>query len=90
MTKESDSTETAALERGTKVRLKQTTIGESLGIKPYALRGGEAVVSGSSIDSQGRVVYQVTILKNGRCRTVYRDDLVVHLKSNQKHYRKKQ
>jgi len=76
--------------RGARVKLKKTTIGESLGIKPYTKNGGEAVVNCHSVDSAGRVTYQVTLLRNGRARSVYREDLVVHQKSNQKHYRSRQ
>jgi hypothetical protein len=80
----------SALEKGARVHLKKTTLGESLGIKPYTIKGGEAVVNTHSVDSAGRITYQVTLLRNGRSRSVRREDLVVHQKSNQKHYRSKQ
>jgi hypothetical protein len=73
-----ESEELPVLPKGTKVRLKPTILGAALGIAPYKKKGGEAVVAGSSLDSSGRVVYQVSLTKCGRSRTVYRSDLVVH------------
>lgn len=64
---------------GTRVRLKMTTLGESLGIKPYRKRGGEAEIITARTDSKG-AVYQVELLRNGRMRTVRRSDLVVRRK----------
>ena len=78
MTTELEPSESVVLEKGTKVHLKQTTIGESLGIKAFNRKGGEATVSSSTIDSKGRVVYTVTLFRNGKSRAVYREDLIVH------------
>jgi len=61
-----------------KVHLKQMTIGESLGIKSFNKKGGEAVINSSTLDREGRVVYTVTLLRNGRSRAAYREDLIVH------------
>lgn len=69
---------------GTKVRIKPTTIGKSLGIRPRTRQGGEAVVSKGSIDEKGREIYTVTITKNGRSRVVHRSDLVVHRKQTRR------
>jgi hypothetical protein len=75
----SDGKKTKLLTPGTRVYLKTTTIGESLGIKPYRKNGGEAEVISASTDSKGEV-YQVRLLRNGKCRTVRRSDLTVHRK----------
>ena len=70
-----------SIEKGDKVRLKTTTIGASLGIKPYRKNGGEAVVT--SADPE-RNVYTVSLVRNNKQRTVRREDLVVHHKPKPK------
>jgi hypothetical protein len=77
-TTSAESKELQVLQKGTKVRLKPTILGAALGIAPYKKKGGEAVVIGSSIDSSGRVVYQISLTGSGRSRMVHRSDLVVH------------
>lgn len=62
------------------MNLKTTTIGESLGIKPFKKRGGEAEIVSSSITRNGEFVYTVRLLKSGRQRVVRREDLVVRRK----------
>lgn len=60
--------------------LKTTTIGESLGIKPFKKRGGEAEIVSRSTNRTGEFVYTVRLLKSGRQRVVRREDLVVRKK----------
>ena len=74
------------IEVGDKVRLKTTTLGESLGIRPYKKNGGEAVVT-SADEEKG--VYVVRLLRNDRQRTVRRADLVVHHKPKPKPTKKR-
>lgn len=76
MTEESSSSR-GSLPVGTRVYLKTTTIGESLGIKPYRKNGGEAVVTSVITEGSG-AVYYVRLLNNGKCRAVRRDSLTVH------------
>lgn len=73
----SSSQSSSDIEVGTRVRLKTTTIGESLGIKPFRKRGGEAKVVSIVEDSKG-FAYTVQLLTNGRVRTVRREHLVLH------------
>lgn len=60
--------------------LKTTEIGESLGIKPFKRRGGEAEIIGYTTNRHGVLVYTVRLLRNDRQRVAYREDLVVRRK----------
>lgn len=63
-----------------RVYLKTVEIGESLGIKPFKQRGGEAEVVSISEDKEGQPLYYVRLLKNGRQRIARREDLTVRRK----------
>lgn len=65
------------LEPGTRVRVRTTMVGKSIGVTPIPRRGGEGVVIGAKLCRRSKVLYTVTMSKDGRQRPVYSKDLVV-------------
>jgi hypothetical protein len=70
------SSEPQLLEVGRRVRVKTTMLGKRIGITPIPRRGGEGVVSRVELGKRRKVIYIVTMLKDGRQRPVYPKDLV--------------
>lgn len=59
------------------MKVKTTMLGKKIGITPIPRRGGEGIVSGVVIGRRGKIIYNITMLKDGRHRPVYPKDLVV-------------
>lgn len=72
------------IEPGKRVRVKTTLVGARLGITPFALRGGEGVVTEVRTDATGPLVL-VFLFDLGHCKPVRPESIVVHRERQKVH-----